>query len=69
MSAHVIPIAEGGAGRYTFERSKAFRSTFRIRRGADVVGTVAVDDSIPFAAELLERVCKAFADHEREVRW
>lgn len=65
-SSNVIPIAQGGHGHYTWDRSHVVANTYRIRRGALTAGRLIIDPHIPFHAGLLERVCKAFDDQERE---
>lgn len=67
MPAEVIPIAAGGHGVYTWDRSHVVANTYRIRRGSLTAGRLIIDPHIPFHAELLERICKAFADQEHEV--
>jgi hypothetical protein len=64
-SAQIIPIAQGGTGRYTWDKSRVTANTYRIRRGTLTAGRLILDPHIPFHAELLERICKAFDDQER----
>lgn len=65
-SSQIIPLPNRGVGHYTWTASRAIPNRFIIRRGPTQIGYLILTDRVPFHSSILERLCQALDDEERE---
>lgn len=64
MPPQHIPIAEGGVGSFTWDKSQHTTNRYHVRQGRDVVASIVLTDRCPDPAAVLNAVCAALDNPE-----